>query len=120
MTRIRKRLDKGKQPVAPPTLQVGPAPFEHLTEEIMLSQDSLLVFLKSDIQFVVQQARYTHMLILMYSTLYLLCTTYIHRFTIHIVYVILRAVPRRVVLRMYRNGFYSCDAAKQQDTTGGM
>ncbi|CAI8058549.1 Ectopic P granules protein 5 homolog, partial [Geodia barretti] len=56
MTRIRKRLDKGKQPVAPPTLQVGPAPFEHLTEEIMLSQDSLLVFLKSDIQFVVQQA----------------------------------------------------------------
>ena len=60
MTRIRKRLDKGKQPVAPPTLQVGPAPFEHLTEEIMLSQDSLLVFLKSDIQFVVQQARYTH------------------------------------------------------------
>jgi hypothetical protein len=56
MTRIRNRLDKGKKPVAPPTLQVGPTPFEHLTEEIMLSRDSLIVILKSDIQFVVQQA----------------------------------------------------------------
>ena len=61
MTRIRNRLDKGKKPVAPPTLQVGPAPFEHLTEEIMLSRDSLIVILKSDIQFVVQQARYIQM-----------------------------------------------------------
>ena len=58
MTRIQKRLGKTKKVVAPPTLQVGPAPFEHLTEEIMLSRESLLVILKSDIQFVVQQARY--------------------------------------------------------------
>ena len=57
LTRIQKRLEKCKQPVTPPTLHVSHTPFEHLTEDMLLS-DSLLVILKNDIQFVVEQARY--------------------------------------------------------------
>ena len=57
MTRIQKRLKRRNDPKAPPTLQLSHTPFEHMTEEILLSQEALLAVLKSDIQFVVHQAR---------------------------------------------------------------
>ena len=45
------------EPVSPPTFQQCHTPFSLLPENVLLSREALLAVIKTDMQFIVEQAR---------------------------------------------------------------
>ena len=58
ISRIQKRLSKKGTPAAPPPFCYCSAPFSLLSPDLLVSQNSLLGLVHTDIEYLKQQAKY--------------------------------------------------------------